>query len=128
MSKLGASIKKEFLLLINDRIGLLIMYLMPILLVVIITIVQDSTFKLVNENNIEILIINRDNGIHGDSLVSLLEQSGSFTVERDKNLSQHEIQKKLLGGDHLIAIEIPSNFSNNLDTKAEQGLLSLDGD
>ena len=120
MGKFGASIKKEFLLLIHDKVGLLLMYLMPILLVFIITIVQDSTFKLVNENNIEILVVNKDNGIHGDSLVSLLNNSGSFSIVEKKKLSESEIQRILIEDDLLIAIEIPSDFSNNLNTKAEQ--------
>lgn len=120
MGKFGASIKKEFLLLIHDKVGLLLMYLMPILLVFIITIVQDSTFKLVNENNIEILVVNKDKGIHGDSLVSLLNNSGSFSIVEKKKLSESEIQRILIEDDLLIAIEIPSDFSNNLNTKAEQ--------
>ena len=120
MSKLGASIKKEFLLLINDKVGLLLMYVMPILLVFIITIVQDSTFKLVNENNIEILVVNKDKGIHGDSLVSLLNNSGSFSIVQEENLSGSEIQRIIIEDDHLIAIEIPFDFSKKLDTKAEQ--------
>jgi ABC-2 type transport system permease protein len=52
MYKLYISIKKEILQLINDKVGLLIMFAMPLLLVVIITLIQDSTFKLVKENKI----------------------------------------------------------------------------
>ena len=48
--KLMASIKKEILLLFSDKVGLSIMFLMPLLLVFIITIIQDSVYKMVNEN------------------------------------------------------------------------------
>jgi ABC-2 type transport system permease protein len=125
MGKLLASIKKEFLLLINDKVGLLIMYLMPILLVFIITIVQDSTFKLVNENNIDILVINKDKGDLGDSLISLLNNSGTFNIEQHNDLTESEIQKALLDGDQLLAIQIPIEFTQNLELKAKNISLSM---
>ena len=118
MQKLFASIKKEFLLLIHDKVGLLLMYLMPILLVVIITIVQDSTFKLVNENKIDVLIVNNDDGSLGDTLISLLEQSGTFTIENEKDISTKDIQDKLLNDNQLLAFEIPQSFTLNLEEKA----------
>ncbi|MDX2361722.1 MAG: ABC transporter permease [Crocinitomicaceae bacterium] len=118
MTKLLASIKKEFLLLINDKVGLLLMYMMPILLVFIITLVQDSTFKLVNENQIEIIVINDDKGPHGDTLIAYLNSSGSFTIDEREGLSQEQIQQTLLDGDEMLAIHIPSEFSADLDIKA----------
>ncbi|MFT7612533.1 MAG: ABC-2 type transport system permease protein [Parvicellaceae bacterium] len=118
MRKLFASIKKEFLVLVNDKVGLILMYLMPILLVFIITIVQDSTFKIVNENNIEVLIVNKDKGELGDSLISLLKQSGTLNIDQQNQLSVSEIQKTLLNGDQLLAIELPENFTESLKAKA----------
>lgn len=118
MGKLKASIVKEFLILINDKVGLLLMYLMPILLVFIITVVQDSTFKLVNENNIELLVINEDDGALGDSLSNLLTNSGLFNISFEKNMDSKEIENLLLNGDELIAVQIPIDFSKNLELKA----------
>ena len=118
MRKLVASIQKELLLLINDKIGLLLMYFMPVLLVFIITLVQDSTFKLVNENKLELLVINDDVGELGDTLISQLSRSGTFIIKTEKNLNEKQIQSKLLNGDELIAIQIPKNFSESLENKA----------
>jgi ABC-2 type transport system permease protein len=119
MRKLFASIHKELLLLINDKVGLILMFMMPILLVFIITIVQDSTFKLVNDNNIEIIVVNKDNGALGDSLSSLLEESGVFKITNRSKLSQKEIQKTLLSDNQLLALWIPENFSQQLTAKAQ---------
>lgn len=118
MAKLKASILKELLLLINDKVGLLLMYLMPILLVFIITLVQDSTFRLVNENKLELLIINSDEGSLGDTLVNRLKSSGSFMIEEVDFTSEKDIQKQLLDGNELIAIQIPKSFSASLESKA----------
>ena len=62
MKQLLASIKKEFFILLNDKIGLALLFIMPVLLVLIITIVQDSAFKVVNENKFSLLIVNKDSG------------------------------------------------------------------
>ncbi len=127
MTKLLASIKKEFLLLINDKVGLLLMYLMPVLLVFVITLVQDSTFKLVNENKLEIIIVNNDEGSLGDTLMAQLSRTGTFHVEQKKQLSDSDIQKTLLDGSELIAIKIPERFTENLRAKAKNvsiGMLS----
>ncbi len=120
MQKLLASIKKEFLLLIYDKVGLLLMYLMPILLVIIITIVQDSTFKLVNENNIDLLVVNNDKGELGDTLVAILNQSGTFRIEEKKGIDASEIQHKLLNDSQLLAFEIPEEFTKDLKEKARR--------
>ncbi len=119
MRKLFASIHKELLLLINDKVGLILMFMMPILLVFIITIVQDSTFKLVNDNNIEIIVVNKDKGTLGDSLSGLLEESGVFKITNRSKLSQKEIQKTLLSDNQLLALWIPENFSQQLTAKAQ---------
>ena len=119
MRKLFASIHKEFLLLINDKVGLLLMFMMPILLVFIITIVQDSTFKLVNDNNIEIIVVNKDEGALGDSLSNLLGASGAFKITERNKLSAKNVEETLLGDNQLLALWIPENFSKQLTAKAK---------
>jgi ABC-2 type transport system permease protein len=118
MRKLLASIKKEALLLLHDKIGLMLMYLMPILLVFIITIVQNSAFQLVTENSLDILIVNHDKGALGDSLTKMLESSGSFSVEKERNLSFEQIKKETIDRKKLMSIYIPEEFSNQLLSKA----------
>lgn len=118
MRKLLASIHKELLLLINDKVGLLLMFIMPILLVFIITIVQDSTFKMMNDNNIEIIIVNKDKGNLGDSLSHLLTKSGAYKVSERNTLSEKDIKKTLLNDNQLLALWIPETFSHQLTEKA----------
>jgi ABC-2 type transport system permease protein len=45
MLKLFAAIKKDLRLLMRDKAALAVMFGMPVLLVVIITSIQNSTFK-----------------------------------------------------------------------------------
>jgi len=115
MRKLGASILKELQLLIHDKVGLLLMYLMPIVLVFIITIVQDSAFKLVNDNKLELLVANKDQGSLGDSLIKMLERSGNFNLEKRSDLSENQMQKIGLSSSKLASIYIPENFSSAIE-------------
>jgi ABC-2 type transport system permease protein len=118
MKKLLVSLKKELLLLMSDKVGLLLMYLMPLLLVFIITLVQDSAFKLVNENRLELLIINDDKGAMGDSLINRLKLSGNFAIEIDDNLSINRLKKETLDRKKLMSIYIPVNFSKGIQSNS----------
>lgn len=111
MRKLLASIAKEFQMLAHDKVGLLLLYLMPVVLVFIITVVQDSAFKLVNDNQLELLISNADKGDLGDSLVTILKKSGSFIIDEKNNLTEKKLQEEGLSGGKLASIYIPENFS-----------------
>ena len=120
MFKLYISIKKEILQLINDKVGLLIMFAMPLLLVVIITLIQDSTFKLVKENKISMLVVNQDSGDQGKKLTEMLAHSGMFTITTDSVISKVSIKSELLKQNRNVALYIPENFSENLRQKASE--------
>ena len=45
VSKLIAAIKKEALILLRDRIGLSILFIMPMVLIFVMTLIQDSAFQ-----------------------------------------------------------------------------------
>lgn len=118
MNRFLASIIKETQLLVHDRVGLLILYLMPMALVFVITIVQDSTFRLVNENQLELLIVNHDEGNLGDSLVSILKGSGNFDISEDTSIKKDELQEATIEKSKLLSLYIPSNFSEKLNQNA----------
>lgn len=119
MKKLKASILKEILLVLHDKVGLLLMYLMPLLLVFIITIVQNSAFQIVNENKLTVLISNQDKGPLGDSLVNALIHSGSFEIKKNNHLSQASVKRNTLDEDAMLGIYIPANFSKRLASNAD---------
>jgi ABC-2 type transport system permease protein len=119
MKKLKASVTKEVLLVIHDKVGLLLMYMMPLLLVFIITIVQNSAFQIVNENKLTVLISNHDKGSLGDSLVKALNNSGSFEIKKNNSLSESAVKRTTIDEDAMLGIYIPSNFSERLAGNAD---------
>lgn len=120
MFRFKSSIKKELILLLSDKLGLTVMFVMPMLLVFIITIIQDSAYKIVNENKLSMIVSNQDEGDQGDALVQLLSTSGFFVLEQNNTLDRESLEKSLMNDDILTALYIPSNFSVSLRAKAGQ--------
>jgi len=60
IDKLLATIKKEILLLLRDRVGLSILFIMPMLLIMVMTLIQDAAFKTLNEKGVPLVFVNND--------------------------------------------------------------------
>ena len=56
MFKLWSTIIKDVRILSRDKVGIALMFGMPILLVIIVTGIQNNTFQLINKNKILSLI------------------------------------------------------------------------
>ena len=61
LHKLLATVKKEILLLLRDKVGLSVLFLMPVALILVMTLIQDSAFKSINEKGIPVVFVNDDN-------------------------------------------------------------------
>ncbi|MBC7887752.1 MAG: ABC transporter permease [Ferruginibacter sp.] len=110
ISKLLASVKKETLLLLRDRLGLSILFIMPMILIFVMTLIQDSAFKTLNEKGIPIVFVNEDK----DSLGILIEQGlksndlCAFYDSIDGKPATPELAKKAVSeGKFMVGIVIP---------------------
>ncbi|MBK8369518.1 MAG: ABC transporter permease [Bacteroidetes bacterium] len=124
--KLLYSIYKEYKVLTRDRAGLAITFIMPTVLILIITLIQDTTFRSVNEASVPLLIVDRDH----DSLSSVLETSlikSKFFVITKKQLSDEETKKEIATGHFFIGIIIPENTSKKLREKSSARIGKLLG-
>ncbi|UII23384.1 ABC transporter permease [Fulvivirga ligni] len=119
MFRFWIACKKELLILWNDKTGLALMFLMPVLLVFVITIIQDSAFQIVNENKISIIISNRDQGEEGKRLISMLEDSRFFTITENDDLDSESIKKEMNDGNQITGLIIPTDFSEKLILKSQ---------
>ncbi|MDP4129800.1 MAG: ABC transporter permease [Bacteroidota bacterium] len=119
MHTLKASIIKDLKILVRDRMGLLMMFFMPVLLVIVITSVQNSTFELVNNNKITLLACNRDSGPEGTRLISAIEKIGMFRLLLlDTSIRDNEISVRMHAKDALVAVVIPDDFSASIQQRA----------
>ena len=120
MFKLWTTIKKDIRILTRDKVGLTLMFIMPILLAIVITAIQNSTFKLVNDNKVPLLLCNKDGGETSLQFIAAIEKSGAFNllVESGKT-PQEEIIGRMHAKDALLALIIPSGFSADINRKAK---------
>ncbi len=123
ISKLFATIKKEVLLLIRDKVGLSILFLMPMVLIFVMTLVQDSAFKTMNEKGIPIVFVNNDH----DSLGIMIEQGlrnndiCSFHDSINGKPATTELAQKAVGeGKFLVGIIIPKGATDAIRKNVTQ--------
>jgi ABC-2 type transport system permease protein len=119
MVKLWASIRKDLLILTRDKLGLTLMFGMPIVLVLVITSIQNSTFELVNENRFTFLIVNHDNGELSDKLRESIKAMGSFRIiETYDETESGGILSLMDKNDAILALVIPETFTADLEKKS----------
>jgi ABC-2 type transport system permease protein len=112
MIKLLATVKKETLLLLRDRVGLSILFLMPMVLIFVMTLIQDSAFKTMNEKGIPIVFINNDNDSLGIQIEAGLRNNElcDFNDSINGKPATAEAAMKAVGeGKFLVGIIIPAN-------------------
>ncbi|MXN90005.1 ABC transporter permease [Flavobacterium sp. Sd200] len=122
------SVNKEILLLKRDLGGLIILFVMPLILVITITLIQDSTFKTATETKIPVLVVDNDKGEISKTVSENLGESGSFSIVSQldgKPLDETTAKEKVFDGKYQMAIIIPANLSAGLKAKVEENVNSI---
>ena len=120
MFKLWATIVKDVRVLLRDKVGISLMFVMPIILVVVVTSIQNSTFNLVNKNKLSILICNSDTGQASQQLIKSVSKIGMFKVSlmpTDKTAQQ--MADAMHDNDAMLGVIIPSDFSRKVEAKSK---------
>ena len=123
MSRFLASIRKEILLISRDWGGLLILFIMPLLLVITVTLLQDSTFRNITEQKTAIILVDNDHGTISQHIRKSMEESGFFTIFSDdaiRNLDEKKAKKIVREGTFPIAIVLPADLSEDLESEVKQ--------
>jgi ABC-2 type transport system permease protein len=118
--KFKASTIKEFLLLIRDRAGLAMLFLMPMLLIFIMSLLQESTLKKLEERHTPVLIVNFDNDSLGINIVNGLRSAGFFEIHElidGKQPSLEELKKLVNYGKYRVGIIVKEGASEALRKK-----------
>lgn len=120
MHKLKASILKDLRLLLRDKVGLILMFAMPILLVLVITSLQNNTFKIVNDHQVPLVIFDHDADELSFQLREQLQNISMFDISVDRiSRDQEEIATSIKNADALVGLVIKKGFSNRVTQNAE---------
>lgn len=123
INKLLATVKKEILLLLRDRVGLSILFLMPMALIFVMTLIQDSAFKTMNEKGIPIVFVNNDKDSLGIKIEAGLRnnQLCDFYDSIEGKPATSELALKAVGeGKFLVGIIIPAGATNAIRKNVTQ--------
>jgi len=119
MFKLWSSIVKDAKLLLRDRVGLALIFGMPILLVIIVTSIQNSTFQLINKTKLNTILCNKDTGICSKQFITSIDKIGLFNITTvSSGADEQTIKETVKDKDAMVAIVIPANFTAALNGKA----------
>ena len=120
MFKLWATIVKDVRILLRDVVGISLMFVMPIILVVVVTSIQNSTFNLVNKNKLSILICNSDTGQSSQQLIKSISKIGMFKVSlMPTDKSAQQMADAMHDNDAMLGVIIPSDFSRKVEAKSK---------
>lgn len=115
--KLWRSFVKEVLLLKRDIGGIVIIFVMPLLLIITITLIQDSTFKNLEGSKIPVIFIDNDKSEVSKNIKQELESSKTFQLLT--NYTEKSAQDAVFGGDYQMAIVIPQNLTKDLNSNID---------
>ncbi|MFH1159690.1 MAG: ABC transporter permease [bacterium] len=109
MQKLLAAFRKEFLILVRDFPGLLILFLMPLLLILVVTLAQENALKNQSEP-VKLLLSIPPGSLLGMQIREDIRMSGFFSIERD-SLTREELLNSIRDGSSVAGVIISPNDS-----------------
>lgn len=125
MHKLRMSINKELLLLRRDMGGVIILFAMPLVLIIAVTLIQNAAYQRSGDVKIPILVVDNDKGEVGRSVFESMNQSNAFhlvTALDGEKLTEQTARESVFKGEYQLAIVIPQNLSTDLQAKIDQNV------
>lgn len=124
--KLWRAVWKEILLLKRDLGGLIILFIMPLVLIVTVTLIQDSTFKNYEEVQVPVLFVDNDKGDVSELIVENIKKQKSLELI-SANYTEETAKAAVFEGSYQMAIVLPKDLSNDLNASISQKVETILG-
>lgn len=112
----------------RDRSGLLLLFAMPAVLVVVITLVQDNVFKDQGGTRLEGVVVDRDGGEVARDLIRRLEQVPFLALVRtgdDTLLDDAGVRRAVHAGGYRFGIVLPDGLSESVRGRVEEEIRGM---
>lgn len=96
---------------------------MPLLLIITITLIQDSTFKNLEGSKIPIIFIDNDKSEISKNIKLELQRSKTFDLLT--NYDEKSAQSAVFSGDYQMAIVIPENLTKDLNSNIDSKVQTI---
>ena len=123
--KIKALLYKDFLLLIRDRAGLALMFLMPLALVMLMAYLQDSVLS-TTESRVPLLLLNADRDSLGNAVEKNILEANIFDAHTkigNDSLTEAALERAVARGDYQIGIVIPANTTAAIRRGVQMSIL-----
>ncbi|MBW8685355.1 ABC transporter permease [Chitinophaga rhizophila] len=123
MLRLLATIRKEWLLLLRDRTGLTLLFVMPVVLITVMALIEDAPFRDYQELKFDILTVDNDQGRLGKYIREGLGQTGQFRVVDTVNgntVTEQQARAMVNEGHYQICIIIPKGATGAIVSNANK--------
>lgn len=123
MLRLLATIKKEWLLLLRDRTGLALLFVMPVILITIMALIEDAPFRDYQEVKFDILTVDNDHGRLGRYIREGLQSSEQFNIidsVKGQPITEQQAKELVNAGDYKICIIIPQGATGAIVSNANK--------
>ncbi len=128
MRVISKLVYKDFLVIIRDRGGLAMLFLMPMALVLIMTSLQDNTFKAINESGINLIILNNDPDSLGTAIEQEIVRSNFFSIHNSINgqkPTEQAIKEAVAAGKYQVGIVIPAAATQRIRDRVNKNVTHI---
>ena len=96
------------------------MFVMPIVLAIVIASVQNSTYELVNDKKIPLLVLNKDTAEAARELEATLDKGGMFILKKiPATETDSALKIRMQNKEALLGLVIPETYSQDVLLKSE---------
>ncbi len=130
MHRLISSIIKEGKILIRDKEALMILFVMPVIFVMIMSLAMRDTFKSDEGALLGIAVYNQDQGEVGRKIVkaiSALKIVNVYSLSNEKTVDEEAIKRDFAEGKYKFAFIIPPDVTGNSEIKVSEKFAGSEG-
>ena len=127
MIKFWSFVQKELILLYRDFSGLMVLFVMPLALVIVVTLVQENVLKSTGETKNRMLFVDQDGKSVGKWIEDSLRKSGVIEIVKDlegKPVDIETAKKAVFRGDFQSCVYIPPGLSDTFKKTVRQSVLN----
>lgn len=120
MIKILYTLKKEFLLITRDIHAVTVLFIMPAVFILIMSLAMRDLFELHGTVNIDVLAVNQDAGKKSETFLKALEELNAFQFHFiEDNKDTESVKEQMLSRDYKFAVIIRDNFTAFIDKKGK---------
>ena len=122
MMRMRYTLKKEFLLIARDIHAVMVLFVMPALFILIMSLAMQDLFALHNPVRIDVLALNRDRGKDSQAFLKAMGEQQTFRFRLlDGDATQEGLEKALRERDIKFGLIVKEGFSSFVRGEAKGG-------